>query len=81
MRHFYDILVDILTLLSFLIRASEFVYGLLRGQVRNLANKNRTENPRGFSEVGENKQLLIAIVVYSFFISVVFLYPFFGAKF
>jgi hypothetical protein len=25
------------------------VYGLLRGLVRNLANKNRIENPRGFS--------------------------------
>ena len=29
-------------------------------------NKNRIENPRGFSEVGENKQLLIAIVSFSF---------------
>jgi hypothetical protein len=29
-----------------------FVYGLLRGLVRNLANKNQIENPRGFSEVG-----------------------------
>ena len=45
------------------------VYGLLRGLTRNLANKNRIENPRGFSEVGENKQLLIAIVVHSFYIS------------
>jgi hypothetical protein len=26
-----------------------FVYGLLRGLARNLANKNRIENPRGFS--------------------------------
>jgi len=25
------------------------VYGLLRGLARNLANKNRIENPRGFS--------------------------------
>ena len=37
-----------------------FVYGLLRGLARNLANKNRIENPRGFSDVGGNKQLLIA---------------------
>ena len=27
------------------------VYGLLRGLARNLANKNRIENPRGFSKV------------------------------
>jgi hypothetical protein len=26
-----------------------FVYGLLRGLARNLANKNRIENPQGFS--------------------------------
>ena len=26
-----------------------FVYGLLRGLARNLANKNRIESPRGFS--------------------------------
>jgi septum formation inhibitor MinC len=26
-----------------------FVYGLLRGLASNLANKNRIENPRGFS--------------------------------
>jgi hypothetical protein len=29
----------------------------------NFASTHQTENPRGFSEVGENKQLLIAIVV------------------
>jgi hypothetical protein len=29
--------------------ANVFVYDLLRGLVRNLANKNRIENPRGFS--------------------------------
>ena len=34
----------------------------------NLANTNRTENPRGFTEVGENKLLLIAIVGISLFI-------------
>ncbi|WP_434035736.1 hypothetical protein [Formosa sp. 4Alg 33] len=27
-----------------------------------MASTNEAENPRGFSEVGENKQLLIAIV-------------------
>jgi hypothetical protein len=37
------------------------------GLVTNLANKNRIENPQGFSEAGENKQLLIAIVVLSLF--------------
>jgi hypothetical protein len=40
----------------------------LRGLARNLANSNRIENPRGFSEVGDNNQLLIAIVVGSFFV-------------
>ncbi|RYH71904.1 hypothetical protein EVU94_14620 [Flavobacteriaceae bacterium 144Ye] len=34
----------------------------MRGLAVNLASTHRTENPRGFSEVGENKQLLIAIV-------------------
>jgi len=34
----------------------------LRGLALNLASTNQAENPRGFSEVGENKQLLIAIV-------------------
>ena len=29
--------------------ANVFVYDLLRGLVRNLANKNRIENPQGFS--------------------------------
>ncbi|RSC93249.1 hypothetical protein EI424_12530 [Tenacibaculum singaporense] len=39
----------------------------MRGLVINLASTLQTENPRGFSEVGENKQLLIAIVSGSFF--------------
>jgi len=34
----------------------------LRGLALNLASTHQTENSRGFSEVGENKQLLIAIV-------------------
>jgi len=34
----------------------------LRGLALNLANTHQTENPRGFSEIGENKHLLIAIV-------------------
>ena len=38
----------------------------------NFASTHQTKNPRGFSEVGENKQLLIAIVGLLFFI---FLYP------
>ena len=33
----------------------------------NFASTHQTENPRGFSEVGENMQLLIAIVVRSYF--------------
>ena len=32
------------------------------------ASTHQTENPRGFSEVDENKQLLIAIVVLSLFL-------------
>ena len=45
-------------------------YEQLRGLALNFASTHQTENPRGFSEVGENKQLLIAIVVLSlFFIS------------
>ena len=42
-----------------------FVYGFLRCLALNLANKNRIENLRGFSDVGEKKQLLIAIVVHN----------------
>jgi len=40
----------------------------LRGLALNFASTHQTENPRGFSEVGENKQLLIAIVVRWLFI-------------
>jgi len=38
----------------------------LRGLALNFASTNHTEKPQGFSEVGKNKQLLIAIVVRSF---------------
>jgi len=34
----------------------------LRGLALNFASTHQTENPLGFSEVGDNKQLLIAIV-------------------
>jgi hypothetical protein len=34
----------------------------LRELARNFASSHQTENPRVFSEVRENKQLLIAIV-------------------
>ncbi|GAA4239746.1 hypothetical protein GCM10022291_35130 [Postechiella marina] len=34
----------------------------MRGLSLNFASTDQTENPQGFSEVGENKQLLIAIV-------------------
>ncbi len=37
-------------------------YDQLRGLARNFTSTHQTENPRGFSEVSENKQLLIAIV-------------------
>ncbi len=43
-------------------------YELLRGLALNFASTHQTENPCGFSEVGENKQLLIAIVVSSFYL-------------
>jgi len=38
----------------------------LRGLAHNFASTHQTENPIGFSEVGENKQLLIAIVMQRF---------------
>tara|TARA_B110000881_G_scaffold121220_1_gene106401 strand:- start:1047 stop:1190 length:144 start_codon:yes stop_codon:yes gene_type:complete len=41
------------------------VYGLLRILVINFASTHQTVNPRGFTEVAENKQLLIAIVGHS----------------
>ena len=43
-------------------------YEYLRGLAINFASTHQTENPQGFSEVSENKQLLIAIVVSSYFI-------------
>ena len=39
----------------------------MRGLALNFASTYQAENPRGFSEVGENEQLLIAIVVVSVF--------------
>jgi len=42
-------------------------YEKLRGLAINFASTHQTENPLGFSEVGENKQLLIAIVSKSIF--------------
>ena len=47
--------------------ANGFVYGLLRGLALNFASTQQTENPRGFSEVGENKQLIIHGVGHSNF--------------
>ncbi|PIY12704.1 MAG: hypothetical protein COZ17_02820 [Flavobacteriaceae bacterium CG_4_10_14_3_um_filter_33_47] len=41
----------------------------MRGLALTFASTHQTENPRGFSEVGENKQLLIAIVIISFYFS------------
>ncbi|EWH14432.1 hypothetical protein KLA_03672 [Cellulophaga geojensis KL-A] len=38
----------------------------MRGVALNFASSYQAENPSGFSEVGENKQLLIAIVGGSF---------------
>ena len=43
-------------------------YEQLRGLVRTFASTRQAENPRGFSEVGENNQLLIAIVVVRYFL-------------
>jgi len=40
----------------------------LRGFAHNFAGTHQAENPRGFSEVGENKQLLLSIVMASIFI-------------
>lgn len=40
-------------------------YSWLYGTALDLASTYQMENPQGFSEVGENKQLLIAIVVTS----------------
>tara|TARA_B100001057_G_C22864023_1_gene955763 strand:- start:1563 stop:1694 length:132 start_codon:yes stop_codon:yes gene_type:complete len=40
----------------------------LRGLTVNLASTHQTENPQGFSEIGKNKQLLIAIVGKRFFL-------------
>ena len=34
----------------------------LRGLALNFVSTHQTENPRGFSEVGENKPLLIGLV-------------------
>jgi len=39
----------------------------LRGLAPEFASTQQIENPRGFSGVGENKQLLIAIVVMRFY--------------
>tara|TARA_R110002050_G_scaffold214402_1_gene350559 strand:- start:759 stop:881 length:123 start_codon:yes stop_codon:yes gene_type:complete len=39
----------------------------LRGLALNLASTHQNKNPKGFLEVGENKQLLIANVVLSLF--------------
>ncbi|GFD96350.1 hypothetical protein KUL154_50830 [Alteromonas sp. KUL154] len=40
----------------------------MRGLALNFESMHQAENPRGFSEVGDNKQLLITIVVHSIFI-------------
>ncbi len=40
-------------------------YDYLRGLAQNRASTYQIETTRGFSEVGENKQLLIASVVLS----------------
>jgi len=39
----------------------------LRGLALNFAVTHQIENPRGFSEVGDNKQLRMAIVMLSLF--------------
>ena len=42
----------------------------MRGLALKFTNTHQTENPHGFSEVGEDKQLLIAIVVWRFYIRI-----------
>jgi hypothetical protein len=42
--------------------AQRLGYEYLRGLTLNFASTHQTENPRGFSEVEDNMQLLIAIV-------------------
>ena len=42
-------------------------YEWLRGLALNFVSTHQAENSRGFSEVGENQQLLIAIVVERFY--------------
>jgi len=42
-------------------------YELLRGLALNFASTHQVGNSAGISKVGENKQLLIAIVVGSFY--------------
>jgi len=39
----------------------------LRDLALDFTSTHQAENPRGFSEIGENKQLLIGIVVLSLF--------------
>ena len=51
----------------FIIIANGLGYEELRGLALNFVSTHQTENPRGFSEVGEKKQLLIAIVVERFY--------------
>ncbi|RBW63426.1 hypothetical protein DS884_00105 [Tenacibaculum sp. E3R01] len=41
----------------------------MRGLALNFASTHQTENPRGFSEAGEDKQLFIAIVRQRFYLS------------
>ena len=43
-------------------------YELLRGLALIFTGTHQAENPRGFSEVGKNKQLLRAIVGVSFIV-------------
>jgi hypothetical protein len=53
------------SLLSFIV-ANGIGYEQLRGLARNFESTYQTENSCGFSEVGANKQLLIAILSLSY---------------
>jgi len=55
-----------LLMLKDVIAGNGLVYKYLHGLAFNFASTHQTENPRGFSEVSKNKQLLIAIVERSF---------------
>lgn len=59
-------IIKILRSVIFSIVYNGIGYEWLRGLALDFASTYQTENPRRFSKGGENKQLLIVIVVHSF---------------